>query len=194
MPIDFDDLFVMPSEGRASMTRLAPLEIGMKLGEPEPEWHEFRSDRAAVSAAIKNLAAAYELRPVGEDRWILGVTDSAVNGTVVLRTDTATSTSVGLQLAPVPPGGSLHEAAEIVSTIWPSWVFLVIVGVALDVNRYVCMAAVLLVAMVAVPPVAGVLKLLEAARVRREQRWISDWRGRLLPALAARLAGERPYR
>ena len=42
--------------------------------------------------------------------------------------------------------------------------------------------------------VAGVLKLIEAARVRREQRWISDWRGRLLPALAARLAGERPYR
>ena len=87
-----------------------------------------------------------------------------------------------------------ESTAEIVITIWPFWVFLVIVGVALDFNRYVCMAAVLLVAMVAVPPVAGVLKLLEAARVRREQRWISDWRGRLLPALAARLAGERPYR
>lgn len=163
-------------------------------GETEIEWHPLRSDVAAVRAAVKGLASSFELRASEELRWMLASTEPAVEGVLVLRIDGAAATSVGLQIAPVAAKHSLSEAVELVLNVWPFW--LVVAGLlfAFGLSRYLAAVIMVVVAAIAVLPVAAVVAALEAARVRRERAWIAEWRGRFLPALAARLNAEQPYR
>ncbi len=176
------------------VTQPPPAGVEAVPGETDFEWHRLRRDHAAVLAAIKDLAAAFELKPLGPGRWMLTSTEPPVNGTLVVRMDDASSTSIGLRIAPVPPENALQEAVEMVITVWPFWLFLAIVFFAIGNSRYVAAFYALLIAAACVLPTAAGFKALEASRVRRDRRHIVEWRNNFLARLEAHFTDERPYR
>lgn len=160
----------------------------------ECERHRLAGDRPAVTAAIASLARAFDLRATGDGRWELHSTDPAVQGDLMVLDDAACFTVVELRLVPVPGEGSFEEAAGIVTSLWP---LLLAAVIFLDVSGYTTMVSLLLVVSAAaffVVPIAGVVALFEAQRLRRDRRWCAEWRGRFMPALVARLDVQTPYR
>jgi len=158
------------------------------------EWHRFRGDLADVNAAIASLAAAFQLRSVGEGRWELRSSEPEIRGLLTLRTDSGETTSVGLQLAPMPAESALAEAVEFMTSAWPLWLILAILGALSGLELIAGVLGVALIAIAMVPLVALVIAALEASRVRQDRAWIADWRGRFLPALTAHLTTRQPYR
>lgn len=156
--------------------------------------HRLAGDRPAVTAAIASLARAFDLRAAGEGRWELHSTDPAVRGDLVVLADDARSTVVELRLVPVPGEGPFEEAVGIITSLWP---LLLVAVIFLDVGGYTTVASLFLVlfaAAVFAVPIAGVVALFEAQRLRRDRRWCADWQGRFMPALVARLDVQAPYR
>lgn len=161
--------------------------------EADHEWHRFRGDLADVNAAIASLAEAFQLTSVDEHRWELRAGEPEIRGLVTIRVDSGETTSVGLQLAPMPAESALAEAVEVMASAWPLWLILALLG-ALSGLELIGGALVVLMALAMVPPVALVIAAFEASRVHQDRLWIADWRARFLPALTAHLTTRQPYR
>jgi hypothetical protein len=161
------------------------------------EWLRVPHDPADVRAAIEALAVRFGLRFVRGDRWDFASTDPAVDGTVVVRPDDPGFASIGLRIAPSPSEGALREAASYVLVTWPLWLMIVMYCHWSGLDVVLAAIFVALGAAVLVLPAAGMARLVEAWRLRQAERWIAEWRGQFMPALATHLPAlpdGRPYR
>jgi hypothetical protein len=155
-------------------------------------WERLPTDEAAVLAAVDGLAGAFELKLARAGRWRIGALGPDVLGTLAVRPDSAASASVGLHFEELEDTGIgwitgvLGLVAPLLLTPPLLW-FALIAGL----PRLVILVLTLVVFMT---PVILADRAVRALRTHRARRVIAGWRGRFMPALAARLAPGQPYR